>query len=117
MTGYINGSKSYWYNRGYVEGNNKLPMSDFVKNTDYSAGYEAAIQDLPTFGNLGKIPTYTQKDFYLGIDQGIKHTDEQIDKSGIGQWSLCSPGGEHTVQYCAGFNFGADWEGYIRGGD
>jgi hypothetical protein len=114
MSGYVNGSQDYWYDRGYAESINKISMSSH--NTNYTAGYKAAIADLPNFGmNLGRIPTHNQKDFYLGIDQGVNHTDEQMDKSGIGQWStVCSPG--HTAEYCAGFKFGADWGGYARDG-
>jgi hypothetical protein len=110
MAGYINGTKVYWYNRGYAEGNNKLPMSSH--NVNYTDGYTQATGELAQFGKLGTIPAHNQGDFYLGVEQGADHTDEQIDKSGIGQWSLCPPG--HTTEYCAGFNFGANWEGYAR---
>jgi hypothetical protein len=39
MAGYLNGSQIYWNNKGYAEGNNKLPMSS--ANVNYTAGYNS----------------------------------------------------------------------------
>ena len=68
MMGYMKGIQTYWFNRGYAEGNNKLPMSS--TNANYINGYDEATQDLAQFGNVGKIPMYNYDDFYLGIYQG-----------------------------------------------
>ncbi|HXX97533.1 MAG TPA: hypothetical protein VEL11_10515 [Candidatus Bathyarchaeia archaeon] len=38
----INGSQTYWYNRGYAEANNKLPMSS--TDVDYTAGYRPPLK-------------------------------------------------------------------------
>jgi len=54
MSGYIKGLQTYWFNRGYVEGNNKLPMSS--ENTNHTKGYKAAIYDLAQFDYIGKLP-------------------------------------------------------------
>ena len=55
----------------------------------------------------GKIPAHNQKDFYQGISDGVANAGQGINKSGR---SLCPSG--HTAEYCAGFNFGANWEDY-----
>jgi hypothetical protein len=114
MAGYTNGSQIYWNNRGYAEGYIKLPMSSH--NVKYITGYRDAGDDRANFGNIGGLPAYTNdnyRDFYLGMYQGAVHTDEQLDRSGIGQWSTICPLGA-TTEYCAGYRFGADSEGYIR---
>jgi hypothetical protein len=67
MAGYINGTQIYWNNRGYAEGNNRLPMSS--QNVNYTSGYRDATDDLAKFGNLGAIPSHP-RDFYLGLYQG-----------------------------------------------
>jgi hypothetical protein len=89
-------------------------------NADYIAGYNAAIQDLPTFGmNLGKIPTHNQKDFYLEIEQGAKFADWVYEHPGVvltnSSGNFSCPAG-HTKDYCAGWNFGDAWEDYARDG-
>jgi hypothetical protein len=103
LSGYINGTHDYWYNRGYAEGNNKLPMSS--GNVNYTAGYRCATDDLAQFGNLGKIPAYTNDnygDFYLGLHQGGS-VDMDSPAHDNDQWP-CPTG--HTEEYCAGWHFG-----------
>jgi len=50
IAGYINGSQNYQSNRGYVDGNNRLPNSSTDMN--YTQGYDnAAVQDRELFGD------------------------------------------------------------------
>lgn len=42
LAGYVNGTKLCWWNRGYAESSNKLPIS-YPHNTDYVEGYKTAI--------------------------------------------------------------------------
>jgi hypothetical protein len=44
LQGYIKGTQQYWYNRGAVEGDNKLPKSSTDAN--YTQGYSGAIYSI-----------------------------------------------------------------------
>ena len=119
MSGYAKGIKLYWYSRGYVEGNNKLPMSS--TNVNYTRGYKDATFELQDWEkNIGKLPAYTSdnyRDFYLGVYQGGRMGDWQFEAPGpenpcvetSKDCSLCPPG--HSAEYCAGYHFGYEWTG------
>jgi hypothetical protein len=110
MSGYINGTEIYWYNRGYTEGNNKLPISS--TNVNYTQGYKAVTED--NFSGPGKIPAHNQKDFYLGIKAGGDSADNDLNNEGK-HYDLACPAG-HTKEYCAGWDFGNKWEYDARNG-
>ena len=61
MSGYAKGIGLYWFNRGVVEGNNKLPLSSH--NANYTKGYNDATYDLPNVGHLGSLPAHTSDNY------------------------------------------------------
>ena len=112
MAGYAKGLQTYWYNRGYVEGNNKLPVSS--TNVNYTAGYKGATYDLAQFGNLGKLPSSNDnyREFYLGMYQGQQFSDWQHDGHPWPPADNSCPA-NHTAEYCAGYNFGDTLSDYL----
>jgi len=112
MSGYTKGLQTYWFNRGYVEGNNKLPSSE---NTNYTKGYKAATNDLAQFDNIGKLPPSSNdnyREFYLGMYQGQQFSDWQHDGHPWPPASNSCPA-NHTAEYCAGYNFGDTLSDYL----
>ena len=103
MSGYLKGIQTYWFNRGYAEGNNKLPMSS--ANVNYTNGYNEATQELDQFGNLGKIPIHNKNDFYLGIWQGYLASDDDHGTAMNTHTHDSCPSG-HTAEYCTGYGLG-----------
>src|SRR5215469_4970698 len=103
MSGYLKGLQTYWFNRGYAEGNNKLPTSS--TNVNYTNGYNEATQEVDQFGNLGKIPIHNQNDFYLGIWQGYLASDDDHGTAMNTHTHDSCPLG-HTAEYCTGYDLG-----------
>jgi hypothetical protein len=142
LQGYTKGTEQYWFNRGYVEGNNKLPK--ITKDANYTKAYTEATYNLtpgsgplesPGLGRGLKPPVHSTDnytDFYLGVyeggvagekdqgpmpqgDQGqpMSHQRETLDGVYDQGYSLCPPG--HTAEYCTGYLFGYWWASDVLG--
>jgi hypothetical protein len=138
LQGYTKGTEQYWFNRGYVEGNNKLPKIGVDAN--YTKGYSEAayaLKDLegPGLGRGLKPPAHSTDnytDFYLGVyeggvlgekdqgpmppgDQGTPMSYQRQTPDGLKDlgYSTCPPG--HTAEYCTGYLFGYWWASDVLG--
>jgi hypothetical protein len=110
LLGYSKGTQQYWYNKGYVESNNKIPMSS--DDVNYTKGHTDANYDLVNFGHIGSLPAHTSdnyRKFYLGLQQGAFKASVVNVPGGenITQSDACPPGS--TAEYCAGWKFGIQW--------
>jgi hypothetical protein len=114
IAGYLNGTNSYWYNRGTVWGFNGL-HPEYPQSKNYMTGYADGIdQKTNALGNPNnyKIPTTSDDDYmhyFIEYHDGAVKQDSDHD---IGTYSETCPSG-HTQEYYAGYSAGYNAENCV----
>lgn len=105
LTGYINGTSLYQFNRGQVFANNALPPES--KNPDYLSGYQQGLTMRGNGTSFHTLPAHTDdnyKHFFVGYRDGAIQMDHDWNAKLQSLDHTCPSG--HTEEYCAGYKAG-----------
>jgi len=121
VVGYINGTASYWFNRGDTEGYNAISPKMPDNYTDYQNYIDGYKQGMTTCADTGcpphtlePLPKHTDdnhKNYYIGQHDGSVAADN--DDNTNGNHSACPNPSSHTKEYCDGYTAGYSDEGYL----